>query len=56
LTEFNSNGVDVSFYINKVNMGVAFKGLPANSYYPVAILGYDGARIRVVSNVQYPDV
>lgn len=55
MCEFTSNGLDVSFYINKVNVGIAFKGLPINSYYPVAILGYDGAKIRIASNVQYPD-
>lgn len=56
LTEFTKNGLDVSFFINKINMGVAFKSLPLNTYYPIVILGYDGARVKVVSNVQFPDV
>jgi hypothetical protein len=56
MTEFTPTGVDVSFWINKVNMGVAFKNLPTATYYPALILGYDGTRVRVTNKVGFPDV
>jgi hypothetical protein len=56
LMEFLPTGLDVSFFINKINMGVAFKSLPLNTYYPSVILGYDGTRVRITNNVEFPDV
>ena len=56
MMEFGTGGLDVSFYINKINMGVAFKGLPINTYYPSVVLGFDGTMVRITNNVGFPDV
>jgi hypothetical protein len=56
LLEFFPNGLDVSFFINKINMGVAFKNLPLTTYYPSVVLGFDGTRVRITNNVTFPDV
>ncbi len=56
MMEFFANGLDVSFYINKINMGVAFKGLSINTYYPSVVLGFDGTMLRITNNVGFPDL
>lgn len=55
--EFKSNNtIDVSYFVNKINMGIAFKGLPIKQYYIAVGLRYDGTRVRIVNNVGFPDV
>ena len=56
LLEFNSTGLDVSFFINKLDLGIAFKGLPHNIYHPCVVLYYDGAKVKVTNRVPLPDV
>jgi hypothetical protein len=56
MIEFYPSGVDISFYINKVNMGVAFKNLPLTTYHPAAVLGFDGTKVRITNKVGFPDV
>jgi hypothetical protein len=56
MLEFTTSGLDISFYINKINMGLAFKGLPNNLYYPGVVLGFDGTRCRISNNMVYPDL
>jgi len=55
LVEFNSKGVDVSFFINKLNLGVAFKNLPLGTYYPCVLLYYDGAKVKISNRVPLPN-
>ena len=55
LMEFNDKGLDVSFFINKIDMGIAFRSLPLNTYYPCALLYYDGAKVKVMNRVPLPD-
>jgi hypothetical protein len=56
LIEFQSTGLDISFFINKINMGIAFKNLPINTYYPSVVLGFDGTRVRITNRVRFPDL
>ncbi len=56
LMEFQATGLDVSFFINKINMGIAFKNLPLNTYYPCVVLGFDGTRVRMTNKVRFPDI
>jgi hypothetical protein len=56
MLEFTSSGLDISFYINKINMGVAFKNLPYNIYYPAVVLGFDGTRCLISNKMIYPDL
>ena len=55
LLEFTGKGLDVSFFINKLNLGVAFRGLPLNTYYPCVLLYYDGAKVKVTNRVPLPE-
>ncbi len=54
--EFNETGVDVSFYVNKINMGVAFKNLPIDYYFPCCVLYFDGSKVKLESSVPFPDI
>lgn len=56
LLEFHTKGLDVSFFINKINMGVAFKGLPFQTFYPCVALGFDSSRVRIVNEAAFPDM
>lgn len=51
-----SNRINISFFINKINLGVAFKNLPIQNYFPCAVLGLDGSRVQLVPNPLYPDL
>jgi hypothetical protein len=56
MIEYNASGVDISFFVNKINLGIAFKSLPAATYFPCAVLGFDGTRIRITNKVSFPDL
>jgi hypothetical protein len=55
LMEFNSKGLDISFFINKLDLGIAFRGLNPNTYYPCVLLYYDGAKVKLTNRVPLPD-
>ena len=54
--EFTELGLDVSFFINKINLGVAYKSLPFNTYYPCVVLGFDGTRVKMINKVSFPEI
>lgn len=54
LLEFTSKGLDISFHINKINFGYAFRNLPIQTYYPCVVLGFDSSRIEIVSSAFFP--
>lgn len=56
LMEFTSKGLDISFFVNKICEGVAFRNLPFQTYYPCAILGYDSSKVSIVSQAAFPDI
>jgi hypothetical protein len=56
LIDFNALGVDISFYINKINMGVAFKSLTQGTYFPAIALGFDSTKVKITNNVEFPDI
>ena len=55
LLEFSSIGLDVSYFINKINMGIAFKNLPIRQYFIAVGLKFNGTRVRILNNVGFPD-
>lgn len=55
LMEFTDSGLDISFFINKMDLGIAFKGLPNDIYYPCALLLYDGGKVKLTNRVPIPD-
>ena len=50
-----SNKGSVSFFLNGVNLGVAFDNLPKNTYYPAVALYYEGSQAKIVQNAQIPE-
>ena len=56
LLEFSDTSLDVSFFINKLDLNVAFKNLPLNTYYPCAVLLYEGAKIKLTNRVPIPEI
>lgn len=56
MLEFNAKGLDLSFYVNKVNMGVAFKNLSQQTYYPCAVLGFDSSKVSLNRLASFPDI
>jgi hypothetical protein len=55
LMEFKEKGLDISFFINNVFLGVAFKDLPNDTYYPCAVLYYECAKVKISNRVAFPD-
>lgn len=55
LVEFNEEGVDLSFYINKKLIGMAFNKLPQTIYFPCLTLGLNGAKAIINNQVEFPD-
>ncbi len=55
LLEFTNRGLDVTFFINKVNMGVAFKNLSSQTYYACIALGFDSSKVRIIEEAEFPD-
>ena len=56
LLSFNDNNtLNVSFYVNDENQGIAFEHLPNDIYYPCAVLLYEGAKIKVIEHSNIPD-
>ena len=56
LMEFNDSGLDITFFVNKVNMGVAFKNLPIDHYFPCVVLYFDGSKVKLESSIPFPDI
>ena len=56
LLSFNDNNtLNVSFFVNGENQGIAFENLPNDIYYPCVVLLYEGARIKVIEHSNIPD-
>lgn len=47
LLEFYPDQAQLTFYRNKKNLGVAFVGIPLNTYYPACTLFYSGVRVTL---------
>ena len=55
LIVFNSDGVDLGFYINKIFIGNAFCKLNANLvYFPAVALGLAGTKISISNDMEFP--
>ena len=55
LVYYNSDGVILGFYINKVFIGNAFMKLNANLiYFPAVALGLAGTKISISNDMEFP--
>ena len=56
LYDCRENGVNISFYRNKKNLGIAFNGLPNDlGYFPVVEMGYCGSKIQIFNEIDFPE-
>ena len=55
LIELGKNEREISFYINEVAFGVAFKDLPMDVLYPCVCLGFQGTKLSLRSKVDFPE-
>ena len=57
LYDCKNDGVYISFYLNKKNLGIAFEKLPNNlSYFPTVEMGLCGSKLQINNNVDFPDL
>lgn len=55
--QWNANGLlNISYFINKVNMGEAFKDLTSKKYHIAVGMKFNGTKLEILKNVGFPDV
>lgn len=55
LMELTKKEREVSFYINGVAAGIAFRELPMEMLYPCVCLGFQGTKLSIKSKVDFPE-
>ena len=45
----------LTYYINKTFVGIAFRNLPHEKFYPCVCLGFPGTKIKIDSKIDFPD-
>ena len=56
LFDCKNDGIYISFYLNKKNLGIAYEKLPKNiMYFPTVEMGLCGSKIQINNNVDFPD-
>ena len=56
LYDCKNDGVYISFYLNKKNLGIAFEKLPNNLiYFPTVEMGLFGSKLQINNDVDFPD-
>ena len=56
LFDSKNDGIYISFYRNKKNLGIAFEKLPTNlKYFPTFEMGLCGSKIQLNNNLDFPD-
>ena len=57
LFDSTNEGINITFYLNKKNLGIAFEKLPANFvYYPTVEMGLCGSKIQITNDIDFPDL
>ena len=56
LIELTKNEREVTFFVNNVSLGIAFRSLPQMTMYPCVCLGFPGTRIGINSKVDFPSL
>lgn len=56
LYDCRDDGVNIIFYRNKKNLGIAFNKLPKDFiYYPTVEMGLAGSKIQITNDLDFPD-
>lgn len=56
MMDFSSEGLAISFYRNKENLGVCYSKLPKGHYYPCVYMKFNESKITLLESVDYPDI
>ena len=54
LLEFKKEGLQISFYKNKMLLGSPYKNIPDNFFYPAVSLGIVGSKVQISNLIDYP--
>lgn len=54
LLEFKKEGLQISFYKNKLLLGSPYKNIPDNFFYPAVSLGIVGSKVQISNLIDYP--
>ena len=54
LFEFKKEGVEISFYKNKIFLGVAYSKLNDKIFFPAVSLGLAGSKVQISNNIDFP--
>ena len=55
LLEFKKEGLEISFYKNKICLGVAFSKIKNDKiFYPAVCLGYAGSKVQISNQIDFP--
>ena len=50
------DGVNIIFYRNKKNLGIAYKNLPKDLlYFPAVEMGFAGSKIQITNDLDFPE-
>ena len=56
LFDCREDGVNIIFYRNKKNLGIAFRNLPKDLiYYPAVEMGFAGSKIQITNDLDFPE-
>lgn len=54
LIELTQNEREITYFINNIQQGFAFRDLPFELFYPCVCLGFPGTRVKMNSKVDFP--
>ena len=54
LLDFKKEGLQISFYKNKMLLGSPYKNIPENYFYPAVSLGIVGSKVQISNLIDYP--
>ena len=55
LLEFKKEGLEISFYKNKICLGVAYSKIKNDKiFYPAVILGIAGSKVQISNQIDFP--
>ena len=56
LYDCREDGVNIIFYRNKKNLGIAYKNLPKDFiYFPAVEMGFAGSKIQITNDCEFPE-
>ena len=54
MLNFKKEGLEISFYKNKILLGLAYSKIPENVFYPAVSLGIAGSKVQISNQIEFP--